>query len=45
MSTRDLVTSYLRAVEHHDLDEVARHLHPEVQVVEHPNRISPAVGA
>lgn len=42
MDTRDLVTSYLRAVESHDLDEVARHLHPEVQVVEHPNRISPA---
>lgn len=34
--------SYLRAVESHDLDEVARWLHPEVQVVEHPNRVSPA---
>jgi ketosteroid isomerase-like protein len=42
MSTRDIVTSYLRAVESHDLDEVARWLHPEVVVVEHPNRISPA---
>src|SRR5689334_14306713 len=42
MSTRDVVMSYLRAVESHDLDEVARWLHPEVLVVEHPNRISPA---
>ncbi len=42
MSTRDVVLSYLRAVESHDLDEVARWLHPEVIVVEHPNRISPA---
>jgi ketosteroid isomerase-like protein len=41
MSTRDAVLSYLRAVESHDLDEVARHLHPEVIVVEHPNKISP----
>jgi ketosteroid isomerase-like protein len=42
MSTRDVVLSYLRAIESHDLDEVARWLHPEVIVVEHPNRISPA---
>ena len=42
MSTRDIVLSYLRAVESHDLDAVARHLHPEGEVVEHPNRISPA---
>lgn len=42
MSTRDVVLSYLRAVESHDLDEVARHLHPEVLVIEHPNRLSPA---
>ena len=41
-STRDIVLSYLRAVESHDPDEVARWLHPEVEVVEHPNRISPA---
>lgn len=42
MSTRDIVVAYLRAVESHDLDEVARWLHPEVEVVEHPNRLSPA---
>lgn len=42
MSTRDIVLSYLRAVESHDLDEVARHLHPEVELVEHPNKLVPA---
>jgi ketosteroid isomerase-like protein len=42
MTTREIVLSYLRAVESHDLDEVARWLHPDVEVVEHPNRISPA---
>lgn len=42
MSTRDTVLSFLRAVESHDLDEVARWLHLEVEVTEHPNRISPA---
>jgi ketosteroid isomerase-like protein len=42
MTTREIVLSYLRAIESHDLDEVARWLHPEVEVVEHPNRISPA---
>jgi hypothetical protein len=42
MSTRDAVLFYLRAVESYGLDEVARHLHPDVIVVEHPNKISPA---
>ena len=42
MSTRDIVLSYLRAVESHDPDQVAPWLHSEVIVVEHPNRISPA---
>jgi ketosteroid isomerase-like protein len=42
MNTRDIITSYLRAIESHELDQVARWLHPEVVVVEHPNRISPA---
>jgi ketosteroid isomerase-like protein len=41
MTTRDIVTSYLRAVESHDLDEVARWQHPEIEVVEHPNKITP----
>jgi len=42
VTTREIVLAYLRAVERHDLDEVARWLHPEVIVVEHPNRVSPA---
>ncbi len=42
MTTRDLVTNYLRAIESHDLDAVARLLHPDASVVEHPNKISPA---
>jgi len=41
-TTRDIVLAYLRAVESHDLDEVARWLHPEIEVIEHPNRLSPA---
>lgn len=42
MDTREIVTTYLRAVESHQLDEVARWLHPEVIVVEHPNRLNPS---
>ncbi len=42
MTTFQLVTAYLGAVERHDLDEVARLLHPDVQVIEHPNKITPA---
>lgn len=40
-TTAELVTAYLRAVEAHNLDEVARRLHPDVLVIEHPNKISP----
>jgi ketosteroid isomerase-like protein len=42
MTTREIVTAYLRAIETHQLDEVARYLHPEVELTEHPNRVSPA---
>jgi ketosteroid isomerase-like protein len=41
MSTRDIVTAYLRAIESHDLDAVASFLHDDVELVEHPNKISP----
>ena len=41
MSTQDIVTAYLRTVESHDLDAVARLLHDDVELVEHPNKISP----
>lgn len=33
--------AYLRAIERMDLDAVDELLHPEVQLVEHPNRINP----
>jgi ketosteroid isomerase-like protein len=42
MTTREIVTAYLQAIEGHRPEEVARHLHPDVQLVEHPNRVSPA---
>lgn len=41
MATADVVLAYLRAIESHDLDRVAAHLHPDVQVTEHPNRLNP----
>ena len=41
MSTRDLVTAYIRAIEAHDLDDVARRLHEDVLVIEHPNKLNP----
>jgi ketosteroid isomerase-like protein len=42
MTTRDTVIAYLRAVEAMDLDAVTALLHPDVEVVEHPNRLNPA---
>ena len=42
MTTGEIVTAYLRAIEAHDLDEVARYLHPDVENVEHPNKLLPS---
>jgi ketosteroid isomerase-like protein len=42
MTTREIVAAYIRAVEAQDLDEVNRLLHPEVENVEHPNKLLPA---
>jgi ketosteroid isomerase-like protein len=42
MTTQDIVTAYLRAIEARDTEAVDRLLHPEVQLTEHPNRVSPA---
>lgn len=39
--TADLVLAYLRAIESHDLDAVARLVHPDVLVTEHPNKLNP----
>ena len=41
-STRDVVLEYLRAIESHELARVAELLHPDVLVVEHPNKLNPA---
>lgn len=41
-TTREIVTAYLRAIEAHDVDEVARHLRPDVENLEHPNKLLPA---
>jgi ketosteroid isomerase-like protein len=41
MTTRDTVLAYLRAIESHDLDLVATFMHPEIEVLEHPNRLNP----
>ncbi|HEY0482543.1 MAG TPA: nuclear transport factor 2 family protein [Kofleriaceae bacterium] len=42
MTTQEIVTAYLRAIEAHDTEAVDRLLHPEVELTEHPNRVSPA---
>jgi ketosteroid isomerase-like protein len=42
VTTQAIITAYLRAIESHDLDAVAGFLHPDVLVVEHPNKLSPA---
>lgn len=42
MTTREVIESYLQAVESHDLERVATWLHDEVVVVEHPNKLNPA---
>src|SRR5262245_7875387 len=39
---RDLVLAYLRAIESHDLDRVGEFLDPDVQVIEHPNKLNPS---
>jgi ketosteroid isomerase-like protein len=42
MTTREIVTAYLRAIESQQPGEADRYLHPDVQLVEHPSRVSPA---
>lgn len=42
MTTREFVTAYLRAIEAQDTDVEDRFLHPEIELIEHPNRMSPA---
>jgi ketosteroid isomerase-like protein len=40
--TRDLVIRYLQLVEAMDLDGVAALIHPDIAVIEHPNKLTPA---
>ena len=42
MTTREIVTAYLRAIEAQDADALAHHVHPDIEVTEHPNRMAPA---
>jgi ketosteroid isomerase-like protein len=41
MTTREIVTAYIRAIETRQPEEVERLLHPDVVNVEHPNKIMP----
>jgi ketosteroid isomerase-like protein len=42
MTTRDIVTAYIQAVEAQNVDEVDRLMHPEIENLEHPNKMLPA---
>jgi ketosteroid isomerase-like protein len=42
MTTREVVTAYLQAVEAQNVDEANRLMHPEIEQVEHPNKVVPA---
>jgi ketosteroid isomerase-like protein len=40
-TTRDTVLEYLRAIEAHELAHVAELQAPDIEVVEHPNKLNP----
>ncbi|MDX2086902.1 MAG: nuclear transport factor 2 family protein [Kofleriaceae bacterium] len=42
MATKAFITDYLRAIEERRLDDVAAMLHPDMELIEHPNQINPA---
>jgi ketosteroid isomerase-like protein len=42
MTTKDTILAFLRAIESHDLDLVASFFHPDVEVIEHPNKLNPS---
>lgn len=42
MTTRDIVTAYIQAVEAQRIDEAQRLMHPEIENREHPNKLNPA---
>ncbi|HZJ66680.1 MAG TPA: nuclear transport factor 2 family protein [Kofleriaceae bacterium] len=41
MTTREIVTAYIRAIEAMS-DEAERYMHPDIENVEHPNKLLPA---
>lgn len=41
MTTREIVTAYIRAIEAQRPDEAERYMHPDVENLEHPNRLLP----
>ena len=42
MSTREIVTAYIQAIESMEPDAAEPFLHPDMQNVEHPNKLNPA---
>jgi ketosteroid isomerase-like protein len=42
MTTSEIVTAYIRAIEAQRTDESASYMHPEIELIEHPNRVVPA---
>jgi ketosteroid isomerase-like protein len=42
MTTREIVTAYLQAVEAQNVDEANRLMHPDIENLEHPNKMLPA---
>ena len=41
MTTREIVTAYIRAIEAMS-DEAEQYMHPDIENVEHPNKLLPA---
>ena len=42
MTSEDTIRAYLRAIEVMDPTEVDRFFHPDIEVIEHPNKLNPA---
>lgn len=42
MTTREIVTAYIQAIESMQPDAVEPFLHPEMENLEHPNKVTPA---
>ena len=42
MTTREIVTAYIRAIESMEPDAAEPFLHPDMENLEHPNKVTPA---